>query len=113
MASCTILTLCLRLPLAISPWAFDDAYYLKETFLLVTCGPLLGGLALALWRGWAVWVGLPVPLLGFLVFATLSVWRVANIWAVAFRLALLRGEYSGPSGFTGRAGLEVATSLIN
>lgn len=89
MASRTILTLCLLLPLAISPWAFDDAYYLKETFLLVTGGLLLCGQALAVWRGRAVRVGLPVPLLVFSVIAALSVWRVANIWAFAFRLGLL------------------------
>lgn len=88
MASCTVLTLCLLLPLAISPWAFDDAYYLKETFLLVVGGVLLCGQSLALWRGRAARVILPVPLLVFLVLAVLSVWRVANLWAFAFRLAL-------------------------
>jgi len=89
MGSHAILILCLLLPLAISPWAFDDAYYLKETFLLLAGGGLLFGEAMALWRGYTKWVSLPAPLLLFLAFGLASVWQVTNVWAFTFRLALL------------------------
>jgi tetratricopeptide (TPR) repeat protein len=84
-----ILVLCLVLPLAISPWAFDDAYYLKETLLLVVGGTLLIRGAIGLWRGRFEGAVLPLPVVLFLVFAVASVWRVTNMWLFAFRLALL------------------------
>ncbi len=89
MASRAILILCLLLPLAISPWGFDDAYYLKETLLLVTGGALLLGEAVTLWRGRAAPVALPLPVLLFLAFALASAWRAANLRLFAFRLALV------------------------
>jgi tetratricopeptide (TPR) repeat protein len=89
MASRAVFILCLLLPLAISPWGFDDAYYLKEALLLLVGAGLLFGEAVALWRGRGETVAFPAPLLLLLALAIASVWQVANGWAFAFRLALL------------------------
>jgi tetratricopeptide (TPR) repeat protein len=89
MASRAVFILCLLLPLAISPWGFDDAYYLKEALLLLVGAGLLFGEAVALWRGRAEPIAFPIPLLLLLALAIASVWQAANCWAFAFRLALL------------------------
>ena len=84
-----ILLLCLFLPLAISPWAFDDAYYLKEALLLGVGGMILFRGAIGLWLGRAEGVVLPLPVVLLLAFVLASVWQVTNMWLFAFRLALL------------------------
>ncbi len=89
MPSRAVGVLCLLLPLAISPWAFDDAYCLKEMlFLLVGGGVLFGG-AIALWRGQAGRTVLPPSLLVFLILAIASAWQVTNAWLFLFRSALI------------------------
>jgi putative inorganic carbon (HCO3(-)) transporter len=79
-------------PLLISPWAFDRAILVKESFLLLVSGVLLTLSFLgAIVRRTPFLQGTPLarPIILILLFAVLSLFKAVNLYAASSRLALM------------------------
>ncbi len=79
-------------PLLISPWGFDHAILVKDSFLLLTSGILLtlSFLGATVGRtGLRQRTPLAKPIILIVLFAVLSLARAVNLYAAAYRLALL------------------------